>query len=231
MHSLTREELQSIPLFKSLSDREADCLTNRVYRSVHDKDQLLAMEQDWGDCIYLIMSGYAKVRSYSEQGDERVFCLLGAGDLFGEMSFLDGHARSADVVGLTEITLVKFPGQMLMNMINSNPELALEIARLEAGRLRDLNRRFSLRTEDALTRLLEAIAYIANKAGDQMEGECTSLPGIAQQEIGLLAGLSPETTSRVFKKLRERGVIGKHQGNISILNSGPLTKRGLLIRC
>lgn len=231
MHFLTREELQSIPLFQSLSDQEADCLTTRVYRSDHDKDQLLAMEQDWGDCIYLIFSGFAKVRSYSEQGDERVFCLLGAGDIFGEMSFLDGHARSADVVALTGISLIKFPGQMLMNMMHSNPDLALEIAKLEAGRLRDLNRRFSLRTEDALTRILDAIAYIANKSGDQVEGECTSLPDIAQQEIGLLAGVSPETTSRVFKKLRERGVIGKYQGNLSILNSEPLTKRGLLIRC
>ena len=116
-------------------------------------------------------------------------------------------------------------------MMHSNPKLALEIAKLEAGRLRDLNRRFSLRTEDALTRILEAIAYIANKAGDQVEGACASLPDIAQQEIGLLAGVSPETTSRVFKKLRERGVIGKYQGNLSILNSELLTKRGLLIRC
>lgn len=228
MHSLTAEDLVAIPLFQSLSDRDAGYLVSRVFRSDHEKDQLLAMEQDWGECVFLIYSGIAKVRSYSEQGDERVFCLLGSGDLFGEMAFLDGQTRSADVVALTDISLIKFPGRMLIDLMNNNPEFALAIANLEASRLRDLNRRFSLQNEDALTRTLQAIAYIANKSSGQGKKECMLLPNIAQQEIGLFAGLTPETTSRIFKKLRDRGVIGRRNGSLSILNSAPLHKFGLV---
>ena len=65
-------------------------------------------------------------------------------------------------------------------------------------------------------------------SSDQGRKECMLLPNIAQQEIGLFAGLTPETTSRIFKKLRDRGVIGRRNGSLSILNSAPLHKFGLV---
>ena len=73
MQHLTPTELLAIPLLQYLSCRDAEHLAGRVYRLNHEKDQLLALEKDWGECIFLIHEGFAKVRSYSEQGDERVF--------------------------------------------------------------------------------------------------------------------------------------------------------------
>ena len=46
----------------------------------------------------VVISGLAKVRSWSTDGDESVLSLIGAGELLGELSVLDGDARSADVV-------------------------------------------------------------------------------------------------------------------------------------
>ena len=41
---------------------------------------------------------------------------------------------------------------------------ALALARLEAGRLRDLNQLFALQSADATTRLLDVLAYLALKS-------------------------------------------------------------------
>ena len=49
------------------------------------------------------LSGIAKVRTYTADGEEVVMSLLGEGEVFGEMAALDGAPRSADVVALTPV--------------------------------------------------------------------------------------------------------------------------------
>ena len=56
------------------------------------------MEADWGESLMVVISGLAKVRSFNTDGEESVLSLIGAGELLGELSVLDGDARSADVV-------------------------------------------------------------------------------------------------------------------------------------
>ena len=47
-------------------------LLDRHRESSHQTDQLIVMEQDWGESLFLVHSGLAKVRSYTADGDEVV---------------------------------------------------------------------------------------------------------------------------------------------------------------
>ena len=118
--------------------------------------------------------------------------LLGAGDVFGEMAVFDGDTRSADVVALTNLRLVKLRIPPFAALLNQQAGFALALAQLEANRLRDLNRRFALQTADATTRLLGARAYLARKssADDDLQAQ---IPPLAQLEIALIAGLGGDT--------------------------------------
>jgi hypothetical protein len=58
--------------------------------------------------------------------------LLGEGDVFGEMAALDGTPRSADVVALTSLTVVKLRAAPFSDLLHQNASLALALARLEA---------------------------------------------------------------------------------------------------
>ena len=104
---------------------------------------------------------------------------------------------------------------------------ALALARLEAGRLRDLNQLFALQSADATTRLLDGLAYLARKSsvGQDLQAE---LPPLAQREIALLAGLARETASRTLSKLRSRGTITEQNGRLRLADLKPLLKRGLI---
>ena len=104
---LSRDDLKALALFESLGDEHLDQLLDRHRESTHQADQVIVMEQDWGESLFLLCDGLAKVRTYTADGDEVVMSLLGAGDVFGEMAALDGEARSADVVALTPLRLIK----------------------------------------------------------------------------------------------------------------------------
>ena len=153
--------------------------------------------------------------------------LLGRGDIFGEMVALDEAVRSADVVALTPLQLVKFRVAPFASLLKQNAQFAISLARLEASRLRDLNRRFALQSADATTRLLDSLAYIARKSSDDNSSE-TIIPALPQRELALLAGLARETASRTLSKLRRRGTIVEIDGNLKLVDLNPLKKRGLI---
>jgi CRP-like cAMP-binding protein len=105
---------------------------------------MFVMEQDWGESLFLLRGGMAKVRNYSADGDEAVMSVLVEGDVFEEMAALDGAARSADVVALTPVTVVKLRAAPFAALLQQDAGLALALARLDASRLRDLNQRFAI---------------------------------------------------------------------------------------
>ena len=228
MSALTSEDLASMPLFADLADDQRVLLLDRHRETSHLVDQVIVMEQDWGESLFLIRDGVAKVRTYTVDGDEVVMSLLGEGDVFGEMAALDGAARSADVVALTPLRLVKLRSAPFAALLRQQATLALALARLEASRLRDLNQRFALQSVDATTRLLDALAYLARKSGPEVQPTAV-IPPLAQKEIALIAGLARETASRTLSKLRTRGTVTvANDGSMQLADLELLVKRGLL---
>ena len=228
MSVLTPEDLASTSLFVDLADEQRMLLLDRHRETSHQADQLIVMEQDWGESVFLLRSGLAKVRTYTADGDEVVMSLLGDGDVFGEMAALDGAARSADVVALTPLHLVKLRSAPFAALLQQQVNFALALARLEASRLRDLNQRFALQSADATTRLLDALAYLARKSGPEAQPTAV-IPPLAQKEIALIAGLARETASRTLSKLRSRQTVTvTEEGALQLADLKPLVKRGLL---
>ena len=225
---LTPSVLTAMPLFTSLSDEQAGLLLDRHLSSKHLPDQVLVMEQDWGDSIFLITSGMAKVRTYTADGEEAVMSLLGCGDVFGEMAALGAGSRSADVVALTTLELVKLRAATFSSLLQQEADFALALARLEAGRLRDLNQRFALQRSDATTRVLQSLAYLAKKATTQAD-PLETIPPLAQSEVAVLAGLARETFSRTLTKLKNRGEVLVDDGALRLTSLAPLEKRGIVM--
>ena len=227
MAVLLPEDLKAIPLFATLDLVQCEMLLDRCLETTHSVDQVVIYERDWGESLFLIRSGMVKVRSYTPDGDEIVVSVLGVGDVFGEMAILEGGYRSADVVALTKATIARIRSSSFESLIKAEPLFALSLARLMSQRLRDLNTRFAIQSADATTRLLNALAYLAIRSSAE-RSPMTPIPAMAQREIGLLAGLSRETTSRTLSKLRANGTVVDDGDSIVLNNLGPLVKRGLL---
>ena len=227
MTPLTPADLSQASLFASLDAQQLELILDRHRETKHPVDQVLVMEQDWGESVFMIISGLAKVRTFTADGDEVVMTVLGAGDVFGEMVAVDGSVRSADVVTLTPVQLVKLRIQPFSMLLRQQADFALALATLETTRLRDLNRRFALQTADATSRLLDALAYLARKCSPDND-PLARIPALPQKEIALLAGLARETASRTLSKLRSRGTVVEEEGSLKIVDPQPLIKRGLI---
>ena len=227
MNKLQPDELAKIQIFSALTaeERSEICGTHMLVK--HSPGQPFLLENDWGNSLFLMLSGVAKVRTFTDQGDEIVLCLLGVHEIFGEIALLDGGGRSADVVSLTDSILVKFPGLPVIRALQKNNDFALEMARLEAKRLRDLNKRFVLQSSDATTRLLASLAYVASRFCKECN-PFSAIPNLAQREVAAIAGLARETASRTLSKLKQRNIIETSDSGMKIISKEALSKRGLI---
>ena len=56
---VTPEHLQSIQLFSGLTLQQCSQLLDRHLASTHTAEQVVLMEQDWGQSVFLLLSGMA----------------------------------------------------------------------------------------------------------------------------------------------------------------------------
>lgn len=92
----------------------------------------------------LVVSGELEVLQSQVAMDERIIRVMGAGRVFGEVSMLDAEARSASVVALQAVVLLRFEQETLTRLSETHPAVAYRFV-LRLGR--DLARR--LRSKEA----------------------------------------------------------------------------------
>ena len=95
------------------------------------------------DALYGVLSGSIVVKS----ADGRLVSVLGQADSFGEIGFLTGCPRTADVFAQSDAILLRLPGPGVRALLDDQPAIA---ARLYANVARELAARLTTTTEMAL---------------------------------------------------------------------------------
>jgi CRP-like cAMP-binding protein len=221
-------ELQVFPLFTGLDDALLERLLHQHRNLTVPAAHQLVFEGDWGEGVFLIRSGLAKVRHITLGGEEVVVALLGVGEMVGELAMLLGNGlRSADVVTLTPMEVVKLRWPPVQQEVERCPRFTLNLAQLEARRLVALGHRFRLRGEDATTRVLATLAELARCTSYEAD-PLSPIPDITQTELANIAGLARGTTSKVLSQLRAKSVLVDGPEGLRIVALEPLRKRGLI---
>ncbi len=99
------------------------------------KGDVIFREGDVADCFYVIRDGTIDITL-----GNRVLKPLQRGDIFGEMSLIDGMPRSANAVAQTKATVIPINEEQFLFLVGQLPYFALNVMRVLAMRLRDMNR-------------------------------------------------------------------------------------------
>ncbi|MCP4727237.1 MAG: Crp/Fnr family transcriptional regulator [bacterium] len=211
--------LDRVPLFSELSDTElselADCLDERNYK----KDTVVVYETEEGSTLFIIKKGNVKISRTSDKGKEVILAILTEGDFFGEMSLLDGLARSANVTTTCPTELYLLRREDFLALIEKNPSIAIGLMKELALRIRKSDTQIkSLSLYDASGRVASALIQLAEERGTIKEGTVKIKGMPSQKDLANIAGTSRETTSRVLKSFMDDGIIAKSNGNFLIHN-------------
>ena len=130
------DSLRNFEWFKELPDEVLVALVQKVHEHNMRKNEILFHKGDVGDSLFVVLSGWVKIVTEDEQGNEVILNQVGKGEIIGEMALLDHEPRSAGVVALEQTSTLELNREDFMKILNGYPELALTIIRNLISRLR-----------------------------------------------------------------------------------------------
>jgi CRP-like cAMP-binding protein len=181
-----------------------DVMARGEIRSWPAASQMIS-EGESGDAVYFITSGKAKVTLYGEEGREIVLAILKEGDMFGEMSIIDGKPRSANVEAVKDIDCLVISKSAFLEYLSTHHKVYMRFFAYLTGRLREATRKIGgLALLDVCGRIAHTLIGMAAEGGGD---KVVSIERPTHEELAAMIGSSREVVSRALKKMTQEGYI------------------------
>lgn len=186
-----------------------------------DKGETLFYEGDDAKYVYNVKKGYVRLSRLGVDGRRQVMGFLTVGDYMGHTG-KSQYAISAEA--LTDAEVCRFSRSDLESLLSQYPQLERQFHHMTAGLLDDmLDLLFTLGRKNAIERVA---SFLDNALDRQIQSDEPAtqiwLP-MTRADIADFLGLTLETVSRAFSRLRKEGVIDiEHAHTIHILQRARL---------
>ncbi|OLD68190.1 MAG: hypothetical protein AUI33_09830 [Ignavibacteria bacterium 13_1_40CM_2_61_4] len=147
-------------LFESVDESLLRSIAGALEEVHYEAGHVIFKEGSEGDCLFLLLSGTAKISKCTASGGELVVGVLRDGDFFGELDLIDERLRSASAVADSECTLIRLPKAEFRTLRQSSPEFSSNLLRMLSLKLRAGNLTYLAREEsnlEALQRQLQKV--------------------------------------------------------------------------
>lgn len=218
-----RSALAAVPLFQDLRDDVLARLAGQARRLVCDAEQVVFLEGDVAEGLYVVAAGWLKVTKISEAGREQVLRDVGPGDVLQEIGLLLETPNPASLVALEPATLWLLPRAAVLRVTQETPSLLWPLLQNLARRLLatvDLVESLSLRTLEA------RLARYLLDHGDEDVFERRKWA--TQAELAARLGTVPDVLHRVLRGLAEDGLIRVERQRVHLLDREGLERKARL---
>jgi CRP/FNR family transcriptional regulator/CRP/FNR family cyclic AMP-dependent transcriptional regulator len=214
-------------LFEGVTAAELETLRGAVRMRSFGKDSHVFREGDPGSHLYLIKSGQVKILRVAAGGGEIVFAVVGAGEIFGELSLFepDGE-RSADAVALEPTECALLARDPVLAFLLEHPLLLLRMLTSLVGYIQRKDRAMAeVAFLDIPGRIAQRLVDLAESRGERVgEGVVIRIP-LSQRTLAGMVGASRENVNRALHRFVEIGYISQARGTITVLKPTELRKR------
>jgi CRP-like cAMP-binding protein len=178
--------------------------------------------------VIVLLSGRAKVSSYTAEGKEVLLAVRGPGDLLGELSAFDGEPRLATISALEPIEALIVPSERFTRFLEDRPRVAVLLLQMLTNRLRDSARKqVEYGAYDSAARVARRLVELVERYGTS-EGPSVRIGlSLTQDELAGWTGASREAVSKALREFRDRGWVTTGRRSIVVLDVEALRNRSL----
>jgi CRP-like cAMP-binding protein len=200
--------LCSLPLFAGLDQEQIEQVAERVHRREFAPGENLFHQDMPGTMLYMIESGSVRVISIGHTGQELTLNIIGAGEIFGELSILDNQPTSATAITLAPTVVWLLSQSDLQLFMDKFPSVNQAMIQILVKRVRATALRLEVMTfQDVLGRLTYDLLNLAERWGQTSQrGIEISIP-LNQVELASMVGATRESVNKAVSVLRDRNLI------------------------
>ena len=207
--------LKNVDNFSSLYDERLTCFVKIANYKCYDKDEIILEENDTkNQSLFLIANGQVKVFISGVDGTEAILEILNRGEIFGEMSLIDGGPCCASVKAVQKSDLLAISREDFLNQLQKNSKLAISLLMEMSRRKTKLYKKLSkIELMSVYGKITSTIMDIIKDKGTQTRFKkngtdvkitynCPS-----QERIAEISGTTIEAVSRAISYLERNGFI------------------------
>jgi CRP-like cAMP-binding protein len=153
--------------------------------------------------FFIVIDGWVKLFRSNLAGDEAVIETMTKGGSFAEAAALTGGRYLATAEAVSEARVARIPADHLVRCIRHSPDISVPMIASICQHMHFLVQRVEqLKAQSGVQRLAEFLASLAMNE----QGACALVLPYDKTLIAGELGLTPESLSRAFAKLRSIGV-------------------------
>jgi CRP/FNR family transcriptional regulator, cyclic AMP receptor protein len=214
----TRDVLRAIPLFAALEEHDLRSLVTIATRRTFPPDRDVVREGDTNADLYAVVTGMLRVSVRAQDGRSCALHLLGPGGFFGEISVVDGRARSANVTTLKSSELIVVPRDELLALIDRSPRLAMNLLTAMASLVRRLTTHVQeLTAVPVSTRVARKLVEIGDHFGTPINANQLALPpAMSQQDLAEHVQATRESVNKCLAGWMKQGIVQRTKTQLVI---------------
>ena len=203
-HEIRR--IRALPLFAGIAPAVLDDILAEGVVRVRSTGTEIFCEGDPVDRFFIVLSGWVRLYRVNAAGHVTTVEIFGPGESFAEGAMLidTGYPVSAEMIATGR--LLEIPTRPFIARLRNDPDLALNMLAAMSIRLKGfITRQERMATLSAPQRVATFLLNFAHADEAESDSAVIELP-YDKQLIASRLGMTPETLSRSFHRLRDIGV-------------------------
>ena len=206
-------------LLRDADPRMMDALVQSSIVVSYGNRQRIFDKGDEGDRLLGVLGGQVRIYVMSSEGRELIMNVLMPGDVFGEISLIDGKPRSASAVAIGSTDLLHIRRTDFLAALKKNCDMALKFMEILCERVRwtsGLLEDASLL--DLPSRMAKRLLNLAEGIGEKEKDGIRIGLKLSQTDLGNMLGVTREAVNKQLREWKKDGLVDMQEGQVVILD-------------
>jgi len=204
---LTAGDLQivsRIPVFRGLKAETVEQIIAPATAMMLRPHEWIVRQGDPATAFFIIIDGWVKLYRSASSGDDTVIDIMTTSQTFAESVAFTGGRYVSTAEAVSEARVARIPADHIVRCIRQTPEIALAMVASISQNLHHLVQQVEqLKAQSGVQRVAEFLAALSTVE----QGHCSVALPYDKILIAGRLGLTPESLSRAFARLRTIGVV------------------------
>ncbi len=216
------DALTGVEMFAGLEPEVRQRVIAAAVPRTYRKGQLLFVENDPGDSLIILKRGAIAVFRTSPTGERAVLTVIRPPDVFGEVSLLDGSARSASAEAIEDCSALALSRGAFIELVHANSHILDAVMRSLGALIRRLTEQ---NADHVFLDLPGRVAKtLVRLAGDSHAPMVTI--ELNQSQLAEMAGGSRQSVNQAIGSFASRGWLRTEGRRIVVTDLAALRRRG-----
>lgn len=211
------ETLKKSEVFSILKDEKLKDISAYFEKMNFKNNETIFGEGDPSDRLYILSEGNVKILKHTVMGKDVILEVMSPGDIFGGVAVLDNKPYPATAQAMKPTQVIKIGRKNLLKIMETHPELKLEIVKYFSDKLRDSHEMLkNIATERVERRIAVLLLKLSEKAGADDRGYRKIDFPLTRQEISEMVGTTVETCIRTMSRFQKNGMVRSADGRLAV---------------